>query len=132
MRRLGALLLILTGLVWMSGGGWGGVLAQNQNGTIRGLVTGPTGEVVAGATVRLVREETGTTRTVRTGANGDYAFTLLAPGAYRIEIDQPGGSQYVYRTGLSVNQDLRIDVAFSGAIAKRTVEVLETLTPLKR
>lgn len=128
MRRLGVLLVILTGLAWMSGRVW----AQNQNGTIRGLVTGPTGEVVAGATVRLVREETGAIRTARTGGDGDYAFTLLAPGDYRIEIDQTGGSQYVYRAGLMVNQDLRIDIAFSGVIEKRTVEVVESRMPLKR
>ncbi|MEY4168103.1 MAG: hypothetical protein RIR52_1927, partial [Acidobacteriota bacterium] len=41
MRRLGALLVVLTGLTWMSAGV---VMAQNQNGTIRGLVTGPTGD----------------------------------------------------------------------------------------
>ena len=133
MRRLGALLVVLTGLTWMSAGV---VMAQNQNGTIRGLVTGPTGDGVAGVSVRLVREETGTMRTAQTGAGGDYAFTLLAPGAYRIEIDQPGAqpvlSQYLYRVVLSVNQDLRVDVAFSGAIEKRTIEVVESLTPLKR
>lgn len=132
MRRLGALLVVLTGLAWMSGG----VMAQNQNGTIRGLVTGPTGDGVAGVSVRLVREETGTMRSAQTGAGGDYAFTLLAPGAYRIEIDQPNAqpvsSQYLYRVVLSVNQDLRVDVAFSGAIEKRTIEVVESLTPLKR
>ncbi|MFZ4794493.1 MAG: carboxypeptidase-like regulatory domain-containing protein, partial [Blastocatellia bacterium] len=128
MRRSGMLLVILTNLAWMSGVVW----AQNQNGTIRGLVTGPTGEVVSGVTVRLVAEETAAGRSAVTGVGGNYAFTLLPPGSYRIEIEQGGGAKYLYRAVLQVNQDLRIDIGFSGTMPQAMIEVVESLTPLKR
>ena len=127
MRRSGVLLVILTGLAWMSGVVW----AQNQNGTIRGLVTGPTGETVSGVTVQLVAEETAAGRSAVTGLGGDYAFTLLPPGSYRIEIEQTGGARYVYRVTLRVNQDLVVDIGFRGGLKQETIEVVESL-PLKR
>ena len=131
MRRLGLVLLVLTGLNCFDGLSVV-VRAQNQNGTIRGLVTGPTGEVVAGVTVELLQEENGSRRRALTGPAGDFAFTLLAPGPYRIEIDRPGGAKYVYRAVLSVNQDLRIDIGFGGAVESGSVEVVGSLTPLRR
>ena len=128
MRRAVRCLVVLIGLVLVAVT----VRAQSYQGTIRGQVTGPTGAVVAGVSVRLVREETGTMRQAETGVGGNYAFTLLSPGSYRIEIEQGGGAKYLYRAVLQVNQDLRIDIGFSGAMPQATIEVVESLTPLKR
>src|SRR5215469_12363793 len=57
---------------------------------ISGIVTDPSGAVVAGATVQAKALETGIVTTVQTTANGFYAFVDLAPGHYDIEAHQTG------------------------------------------
>jgi hypothetical protein len=57
---------------------------------ISGIVTDPSGAVVAGATVQAKALETGIVTTVQTNANGFYAFVDLAPGYYDIEVHQTG------------------------------------------
>ena len=51
---------------------------------------------VAGVTVELLAGCTGTTvaRTRITNANGDYLFTTLAPGQYRLHVVAPVGRTF--------------------------------------
>src|SRR5664279_915769 len=51
------------------------VMAQNESGTIMGAVTDPTGAVVPGAAVTIVDLGTNTTRTAKTGPNGEHTFS---------------------------------------------------------
>jgi hypothetical protein len=51
-------------------------------GQIVGVVTDPSGALVAGA--RVVRRE------AQTGGNGRYTFPLLDPGVYRTEVTLSG------------------------------------------
>ncbi len=55
-------------------------------GTVRGQVTSGTGEVVAGAEVIAINEETGLRRSGRTDARGRYAIPLLPPGTYSVAV----------------------------------------------
>jgi hypothetical protein len=59
-------------------------------GALTGTVTDPTGAVVPGATVIATNVDTGQERTVTTGANGAYTFSLLQPGTYRIRFNAAG------------------------------------------
>ena len=61
---------------------------QGYRGLIRGRLTDPTGQPVAGGSLQLVQEETGQIRTATTDRDGEYRFTLLPPGNYRIEVAQ--------------------------------------------
>ena len=67
------------------------VTALSQVGTsnIAGVVADPQGNVVAGATVKLLGNQ-GTSRTVVTNDNGYYAFSSVQPGSYRIEVEMQG------------------------------------------
>jgi hypothetical protein len=56
--------------------------AQSTGGRIRGTVTDPSGGAVAGATVTLVNEATGSTRQVQTSGTGDYTFIEMPVGTY--------------------------------------------------
>jgi outer membrane receptor protein involved in Fe transport len=58
-------------------------------GQIVGLVTDPSGALVAGAKV-AVTSDAGVRRESTTGGNGHYAFPLLDPGTYQLEVTQSG------------------------------------------
>jgi Carboxypeptidase regulatory-like domain len=107
--------------------------AQNYRGTIRGRINAPTGQVAAGVQVKLIHEETNSDRTATTNSNGEYAFSLLPPGAYRLEVEQASvNNRYVHKVNLQVNQDVRVDISFTSTPHRETIEVVEPLTPLKR
>src|SRR5437667_9045210 len=66
-----------------------GVNAQGTSGTIFGTVKDQQGAAVAGASVRIVNDETGESRVIAADSAGrDWAS--LATGNYRISIDQQG------------------------------------------
>jgi hypothetical protein len=64
--------------------------AQTGTSSVRGTVTDPQGNVVAGATVNLVNPDTNQTRTQTTSEDGHYAFDLIPPGTYRVEAEAKG------------------------------------------
>jgi len=66
------------------------LLAQNESGAITGVVTDPSGAVVAGATVTIVDLGTSTARATKTGANGEYTFSTLRPSHYKITVEAQG------------------------------------------
>ena len=55
------------------------LVAQTDLSTIRGTVTDPTGAVIPSVTITLLNTETGISRTVETGATGDYEIPLVGP-----------------------------------------------------
>lgn len=54
---------------------------------VQGVVTDPSGAIITGATVTLTSNETGRAQTTTTGENGFYRFSGLAPGSYRITVE---------------------------------------------
>jgi TonB family protein len=65
--------------------------AQQQTGaaTITGIVSDPTGAVIANATVGAI-DQTGVRETTVSGATGSYTFANVPPGYYTIEVRVPG------------------------------------------
>src|SRR5262245_16579587 len=66
------------------------VQAQSGGSTVRGTVTDPQGNVVAGATVNLTNPEKNFTRTQSTNQEGVYVFTAIPPGTYKLDVEAPG------------------------------------------
>jgi hypothetical protein len=66
------------------------VVAQQTNGIIQGSVSDAVGAMVTAASVTVVNDSTGYTRTVATGADGSYAFTELPPGHYHVTATKEG------------------------------------------
>lgn len=66
--------------------------AWSQGGTSRvmGRVTDPQDNSVAGATVKLINSNQGTTRVATTNDDGSYTFPSIQTGAYRIEVEMIG------------------------------------------
>src|ERR1044071_2309304 len=76
--------LVLQALVCVS------VAAQTGTSSVRGTVTDPQGNAVAGATVTLNNAERNFTRTQVTNESGGYVFTTVPPGTYRVEVEGAG------------------------------------------
>jgi hypothetical protein len=60
------------------------------NGRLSGLVTDPSGAALAGANVRLLDENNGVIAQTTTESNGQYSFSGVSPGNYRVEVEQRG------------------------------------------
>ena len=78
--------------------------AQTFRGTILGTVTDPSGNLVAGASIKVRNHDTGLERTVTTSGNGGYTIPELPIGKYSVTVTQSG-----FQT--SVTSDVVVDVA---------------------
>jgi Carboxypeptidase regulatory-like domain len=68
----------------------GTLFAQSSSGTITGRALDPSGLPVPGATVTLVKTDTGEGRTLVTPSSGDITFASLPPGPYTLQLEMPG------------------------------------------
>lgn len=66
------------------------VLAQTGVSGINGVVTDAQGQVVAGATVRLIGAGQNSQRTTTTDGAGNYSFQSVTPGNYSLEVESTG------------------------------------------
>ncbi len=100
------------------------VAAQTLDTAILGIVTDPTGAVVAGASVTITNPATGSVRTVATTGAGNYEVRYLVPAEYAVEVRMTG-FRTERRTGIviQIGQQARIDVALHVGEVVETVEV---------
>ena len=72
--------------------------------SLTGIVTDPAGAAIPNAQVAIANQETGLNRrTATTTEAGDYVFTSLTPGVYRVTVEVPGFK-------ISVRERLKLDV----------------------
>src|SRR5215467_11378355 len=67
---------------------------SRTTGTIQGIVVDQSGGVVAGARVRLSNLETNQQRSSTTASTGDFLFTGVPIGVYRLVVEASGFSSY--------------------------------------
>src|SRR5436190_6257692 len=102
-----------TALVWLIAAGtvWAQAVAGSQ---VSGVVKDSSGGVLPGVEVTMTKTDTGTARTVFTGADGAYVFTNLPVGPYRLKVALQGFNAYVQEgIVLQVNSNPNIDVALA-------------------
>src|SRR5690349_23161708 len=102
------------------------LLSQEFRGTISGLITDPTGAMIAGAKVTVTETNTGTKIPTVSGSTGEYAAAFLLPGDYDIDVQMSGFKGYSSKgvhdgAGDHAVIDVRLDV---GDVAT-TLEVTE-------
>jgi len=118
--RLGSLALCL----WCCLAGAGLALAQTFEGSFSGTVTDPSGASIAGATVTVLEQEKGFTRSVVTDTDGTYTLPILPPGHYRLTAQKEGFERQVRGpVPLLVNQHLRLDFMMKLGVQTATVTV---------
>jgi Carboxypeptidase regulatory-like domain/TonB-dependent Receptor Plug Domain len=66
--------------------GGGLAAAQAPTGTISGAIVDESDQVIPGATVELINEQTGASRTGTTGPDGRFSFQAVPAGAYTVKI----------------------------------------------
>jgi hypothetical protein len=66
------------------------ISAQSGTSAINGSVADAQGQVVAGASVKLISTGQNTQRTTTTDGNGAYSFASVTPGTYSIEVESSG------------------------------------------
>jgi Carboxypeptidase regulatory-like domain len=103
--------------------------AQQATALITGSVKDPTGAVVRGAEVTVTNSGTNLSRSTTTNKDGDYLFTLLPIGTYRLVVEQHGFEEYA-QTGitLEINQNARLDVVLKLGSTSQVVEVQGNVT----
>ena len=106
--------------------------AQSTLGTIRGTVTDPQKQVVAGAAVLITDQDTGVPRVADTNSVGDYEVPNLRAGNYRVEINAPNLKPYrVENVVLRAGETLRVDAALTLAGATEDVTVTAAPGPIQ-
>ena len=106
---------------------WPGILlvAQDTTGKIVGIVSDPSGGVVAGATVTVTNTGTEVARQTSTDKQGYYQVLELPIGRYEVAAEATGFSRMVVaaKNPLEINQTLRIDVTLEVGAVKDMVTV---------
>jgi len=64
--------------------------AQTGSSSIRGIVSDPNGQPVAGASVTLTNAEKNFSRTQNTNDSGSYVFSAVPPGSYELTVEFSG------------------------------------------
>jgi hypothetical protein len=102
----------------------GFLLAQGTTSRLTGTVTDNSGAAVAGATVTLTNEGTGTSISMETSESGSYTFDLIQPGTYSVSVERQGFKKFV-STGntVSVNLPATVNVGLEVGGLNETVTV---------
>lgn len=107
-----------------------GLASAQITGDIKGVVLDSSSAVIANATVTLKSLETGETRTVTTGAEGLFTFSLLKIGRYEVRTERSGFrvavTQAEVKTGEITSVQFRLEV---GQVTE-TVTVTDAVSQL--
>jgi outer membrane receptor protein involved in Fe transport len=106
--------------------------AQAVKGTLLGTVTDTTGAGVPGATVTVTEVQTGISRSATTNASGNYTFSNLKDGVYRVEAELSGFRKTVHENvKVDVNTTVRVDLALQVGSLAEAVTVVQEAPPLQ-
>ena len=97
--------------------------AQEQSGSISGVVKDAQGGVLPGVTVEARSATTVGVSTAVTNAEGIYRFPALPPGTYEVTASMQGFTPAKSAAVLSLGQSLKIDLALSVAGVSESVQV---------
>jgi hypothetical protein len=105
--------------------------AQTTTGSVTGIVTDPTGAVLAGVNVAVVNLATGVTNNAATNESGIYYIQYLRIGLYKIKFSAPGFSVQEFGPfSLEIDQVAKIDGKLAVGSASEVVTVTDTVAPI--
>src|SRR5215831_3701810 len=98
--------------------------AQETTGTITGVVSDPSGALIANAELTVTNTGTGATFKTTSSSSGNYIFRTLPAGAYRLSATTPGFKRYdATNVTTQVNEVTRLDISMSVGDLADSVEV---------
>jgi hypothetical protein len=128
-KYLGTALLCLVICFCLS---WSVAAQSIVTGGIAGIVTDPTGAVVAGANLTLTNPATGDTHTATSSAGGEYVFALLKPADYTMTVTKDGFKTVHQTVTVVLGTTVTVSPALQIGVGTTTVEVTgETLGQLQ-
>src|SRR5579863_10244812 len=97
---------------------------QSTFGTVLGTVKDPSGSIVPGAKLELVNTGTNAVRTATSGSGGNYQFTNIDVGNYKLRVEAPGLQKSEYQAfDLAARESKHIDIDLQVATQAATVTV---------
>lgn len=105
---------------------WGAAPPPPQSisgGTLSGVITDPSGALVAGAKVEVKNAVTGYSQSATTGNDGAYRLNNLPPNTYRLSVNAPGFAPADREVDLHGALPVSVDLTLDVAAAATTVEV---------
>ena len=106
--------------------------AQEHRASIRGEVLDPALNGLSNVDVRVSREDTGESRTVKTDDAGRFSVPELPPAVYRVNVEQSGYGPYVVRTELTMNQEVWLRIPLQLGTVIQAVDVNAPFIPVDR
>ncbi len=107
-------------------------LAQIDQASLSGSVTDSTGATIPGAALEVVSQGTGLRRTVQTGANGTYSFSLLPIGVYTVTVTHTGLRTVTMKDlRLGVGDNRTLDISMELSTLQTSVTVESVLAPME-
>src|SRR5271155_2145943 len=94
-------------------------------GGLTGIVTDPSGSVIAGAAVNLKNQSTSEILSATTGSTGAYQFTLLKPGIYVVSVSLTGFKQVSETVEVLLGQTTLANVKLEVGTISETITVTE-------
>lgn len=123
MMILGAVIL------WMATGAR--MMAQVDSGAVRGTVTDSTGAVIPGTEVTLSNLDTGRTTSTVTTKDGQYTFSPVKIGRYKVTAEKAGFSVDETRITVTVQQQARADFSLTPGNVTQRIEVTDIAPQLQ-
>ncbi len=103
---------------------YAGSAGAQSTASLTGVVTDPTGAVVAGAHVKVQSLGTGASREIDTDKAGVYVVPSLQPGDYTVQVMATGFSNYsVQKVTLDVDARVTVNAKLAVTSAGETVQV---------
>ncbi len=103
------------------------LLPQGDTGQLSGSVIDPHRAVIANAQVKLTNQATGQVRELVTNDSGDFAFRLLPPGTYQLEVSAPGFTPVKIEARVSITQTTSAVVILDPATMINVVTIDEAV-----
>jgi len=98
--------------------------AQVSSATFIGVVSDSSGAVIPNATVTVVSQQTGATRTITTDSTGHFIVPRLAEGVYTIKVDSQGFAAAVQKDlTLQIDQTREVDFTIVPPSVEQKVQV---------
>ncbi len=105
--------ILLTSQLW----------SQIATSSLRGTLSDPSGALVSGASLTLVRPDTGFTAKMTSNPEGSYIFQQVAPGNYELTVAHEGFATQTAEVHLLVNQPVALNLTLKIASGQATIDV---------
>lgn len=106
--------------------------AQTVTGSLVGHIEDTNGAVLPGARVVVVEVNRQTTREAVTNGEGNFTFSSVDPGVYRVEVEQANFKKYVQNNvEVAINSTVRVDAKLETGGVSEVVQVETDAIQLK-